>query len=120
LCKFFVFSVVKENLNNNENFFLLYEIFFLYLHTNKIQIMYSVSLHNILQFAIRKQYSSFKTLQSKAVFSLLPFICVHMLNQSPLRSILFQWNADDTDGYDKFNYQRSSLKSASSAFYYYY
>jgi hypothetical protein len=41
------------------------------------------------------------------------------LNQRPLRSIAFQWNADNADGYDKilFHYQRSSSKSASSAFY---
>jgi len=25
----------------------------------------------------------------------------HHLNQRPLRSIVFQWNADNADGYDK-------------------
>ena len=28
-------------------------------------------------------------------------IGVYLLNQRHLRSILFQWNADNTDGYDK-------------------
>ena len=34
--------------------FLFHQIFSLYLHTNKIQIMYNVSLHNILQLASRR------------------------------------------------------------------
>ena len=38
---------------------LFYEIFLVYLHTNKIQVMYNVFQHNILQLAIRKsQFAS--------------------------------------------------------------
>jgi len=45
-----------------------------------------------------------------------------LLRPLPSELTLFQWNADNADGYDKiwFNYQRSSFKSASSAFYYYF
>ena len=53
-----MFFVKKYNLNNNENFLPFHQIFSLYLHTNKIQIMYNVFQHNILQLAIRKSQAA--------------------------------------------------------------
>jgi len=101
-------------------------IFFIFV-PNKIQTMYNVSLHNILQVASRKSqvklvhlkfykvkpfFLSFQTFIHKNFFfsfflSLLSyfdsskFINDHHLNQRSLRSIVFQRNADNADDYDK-------------------
>ena len=53
--------------------FLFYEIFSLYLHTNKIQIMYNVSLHNILQLATRKSQVKLVQLNFRKVRSFFHF-----------------------------------------------
>ena len=47
-------TFLPSYLSTLENFSFLLNIFSLYLHPNKIQIMHNVSLHNILQLAIRK------------------------------------------------------------------